>query len=106
MRPLASVQEISSKKKFCEWVGKVEVLAILTSKGIKVFSGMCPHQGGPLESGELTGDLITCPWHGCTFDTASGQCRELGTCHNVTGMHLQEIPFSVREGMVYVDLPS
>ena len=32
----------------------------------------CPHQGGPLNQGVLTGKLITCPWHGWQYDLKSG----------------------------------
>lgn len=32
----------------------------------------CPHRGGPLGEGELSGNQITCPWHGWTFDVTTG----------------------------------
>ena len=32
----------------------------------------CPHRGGPLSEGELDGVVVTCPWHGATFDVRSG----------------------------------
>lgn len=34
----------------------------------------CPHQGGPLGEGSLDGKLISCPWHGWTFDVTNGEC--------------------------------
>lgn len=37
------------------------------------IDGVCPHQGGPLAQGELTGCLVTCPWHGWQFDVKTGQ---------------------------------
>jgi nitrite reductase/ring-hydroxylating ferredoxin subunit len=33
---------------------------------------MCPHQGGPLDEGELDGTTIICPWHGWMFNVADG----------------------------------
>ena len=27
----------------------------------------CPHRGGPLGEGELTGEIVTCPWHGAAL---------------------------------------
>jgi nitrite reductase/ring-hydroxylating ferredoxin subunit len=33
----------------------------------------CEHQGGPLAEGELEGCVVTCPWHGWTYDVTSGQ---------------------------------
>jgi nitrite reductase (NADH) small subunit len=37
------------------------------------LDGVCPHQGGPLGQGELSGCVVTCPWHGWQFDVRSGQ---------------------------------
>ena len=34
---------------------------------------ICPHQGGPLADGALTGSVVACPWHGWTFDVRTGQ---------------------------------
>jgi len=33
----------------------------------------CPHQGGPLGEGYLeAGGVVSCPWHGWTFDLKTG----------------------------------
>lgn len=37
------------------------------------LDGICPHQGGPLGKGKLTGCIVTCPWHGWQFDVVTGQ---------------------------------
>ena len=37
------------------------------------LDGICPHQGGPLGKGQLSGKIITCPWHGWQFDVQSGE---------------------------------
>jgi nitrite reductase (NADH) small subunit len=34
---------------------------------------VCEHQGGPLAEGELDGCVVTCPWHGWTYDVATGE---------------------------------
>jgi nitrite reductase (NADH) small subunit len=36
------------------------------------LDGLCPHQGGPLGKGALSGCVVTCPWHGFQFDVRSG----------------------------------
>lgn len=41
---------------------------------ISAIDGLCAHQGGPLADGELTGTVVTCPWHGWRFDVRTGQC--------------------------------
>jgi len=32
----------------------------------------CPHKGGPLGEGQLQGHVVTCPWHGWTWDVRTG----------------------------------
>ncbi|MCA9553091.1 MAG: Rieske 2Fe-2S domain-containing protein [Myxococcales bacterium] len=36
----------------------------------------CPHRGGPLGRGEVTGGAVQCPLHAWSFDLATGVCRE------------------------------
>lgn len=33
----------------------------------------CSHAGGPLDEGELHGDVVTCPWHGSRFSMTTGR---------------------------------
>ena len=33
----------------------------------------CLHRGGPLGEGELAGKIVTCPWHGWTYDVTTGK---------------------------------
>ena len=32
----------------------------------------CTHRGGPLSQGEVEGTVVTCPWHGATYDITTG----------------------------------
>lgn len=40
---------------------------------IYALDGVCPHQGGPLGKGTVSGHVLTCPWHGWQFDLRDGQ---------------------------------
>jgi len=70
--------------------GDVEV-CVFRSRGGALFAieNVCPHQGGPVCEGRLSGTLVwddendriewtldgailTCPWHGVEFDVSSG----------------------------------
>jgi nitrite reductase/ring-hydroxylating ferredoxin subunit len=64
------------------------------------LDGVCPHQGGPLGKGCLSGPILTCPWHGWQFDVRSGQ-------HQLSRTLVQP-KFNVRVegGDVLVDLES
>ena len=33
----------------------------------------CSHVGGNLSEGSLEGNIVTCPWHGATFDITCGK---------------------------------
>ena len=49
------------------------IIALFNVDGvISAIDGLCPHQGGPLAEGELSGTLVTCPWHGWQFDVKTG----------------------------------
>jgi 3-phenylpropionate/trans-cinnamate dioxygenase ferredoxin component len=39
---------------------------------LRAIQSRCPHRGGPLERGSVTGREVTCPWHGSQFDLDSG----------------------------------
>ncbi len=35
-------------------------------------SNTCTHAGGPLSEGQVDGTVVTCPFHGATFDLTTG----------------------------------
>jgi len=37
------------------------------------INNVCLHRGGPLGEGELNGKIVTCPWHGWTYDVTTGK---------------------------------
>jgi nitrite reductase/ring-hydroxylating ferredoxin subunit/uncharacterized membrane protein len=47
---------------------------LLTRRGGDVYAigAVCAHQGGPLDEGTLSGDVVTCPWHGSEFCVRDG----------------------------------
>jgi len=50
------------------------IVALFNVDGtIHALDGVCPHQGGPLGQGALSGSVVTCPWHGWQFDVRDGQ---------------------------------
>lgn len=82
-----------------EFVAEGRIVAVFhTSEGLFALDGVCPHQGGPLGKGKLSGCIVTCPWHGWQFDVRSGQHQ--------TSRSLVHPGFAVKiEGDgIYVDL--
>jgi len=71
--PLATVAECPPGASL-ERVVEGRIIALFHAAGqIHALDGVCPHQGGPLGKGLLTGCVVTCPWHGWQFDVRSGQ---------------------------------
>jgi nitrite reductase (NADH) small subunit len=36
------------------------------------YRNVCPHRGGPVGEGEVEGRVVTCPWHGWSYDITTG----------------------------------
>lgn len=54
---------------------KGKEIALFNVEGkIYAIAHVCPHQGGPLAEGGTDGAVVTCPWHGWSFDVKTGEC--------------------------------
>jgi nitrite reductase (NADH) small subunit len=82
-----------------EYIAGGRVVALYNVGGaFYALDGICPHQGGPLGKGTLSGCIVTCPWHGFQFDVTTGQHQ--------TSRSLVHPTFRVKveEGAVYVEV--
>jgi nitrite reductase (NADH) small subunit len=59
---------------------------------------VCLHRGGPLGEGELSGQEVTCPWHGWQYDVTTGK-----TLMN-PAVGVKTYPVEVRGDDVYVEV--
>jgi len=51
-----------------------ELICLANVNGeICAFTDNCTHISGPLNEGELEGDVLTCPWHGARFNVRTGK---------------------------------
>ncbi len=69
---VASVSEIPpGQGKVVDLNGRA--IAVFNCDGtFYAIDNTCKHQGGPLGEGELAGRVVTCPWHGWTYDVSTG----------------------------------
>jgi len=51
----------------------VPVVLLRQGKEFYAISATCPHAGGPLDEGTLTGNVVECPWHGSRFCMSDGR---------------------------------
>ena len=67
---------------------------------VYAFTDNCTHISGPLNEGDLEGNVITCPWHGAQFDVCTGKV--------LRGPARQEIltyPVKIEGGSILLSLP-
>ena len=70
---VAKVNDIpAGKMKHIEVNGKEIVIANMNGK-FCALDDRCAHMNAPLSMGNLTGDVVTCPFHGAKFNVASGK---------------------------------
>ena len=65
---------------------------------IQAIDNACPHEGAPLAQGEVTDGVVTCPWHGWTFNGCTG-CSI-----NPQGRDVRSYPVKVEAGKVYLQI--
>jgi nitrite reductase (NADH) small subunit len=94
---VARIEEIPrlGARRLCTGGGPV---AVFRASDDKVFAlaDRCPHKGGPLSEGIVSGHSVTCPLHNWTIDLESG--RALGADEGET----RAIPVKVEDGMIFV----
>jgi nitrite reductase/ring-hydroxylating ferredoxin subunit len=64
-------------------VAGTEIVLCRVDDEIYALQGMCTHQELPLDGGEVEGGVLTCEWHGATFDVCTGRVlgpRPRATC--------------------------
>src|SRR5262245_60986500 len=80
-----------------EHAGREAVVVRAGTGEVFALDRYCPHEGYPLEEGDVTGETLTCPWHGWCFDLRSGTCL-------TAGEDARAYRVEVRDGDVFVDL--
>jgi nitrite reductase/ring-hydroxylating ferredoxin subunit len=64
---------------------------------IYAFGDSCRHEGGPLSSGLLIGETVTCPWHGWAYSVRTGKAIV-----PPVGLRVPVYPVRVEAGQIWV----
>ena len=67
------VESIEENKLYRVTVASVPVVLLRQGSQFYAISATCPHAGGPLDEGMLTGNVVQCPWHGSRFRMRDGR---------------------------------
>ena len=80
-------------------LGEGRSIALFNVDGrIYATDNQCPHMGYPLARGAVRHGILTCDWHGRSFDL------EGGGCFNHECNDLQTFPVDVRQDEVWIEL--
>ncbi len=75
------------------------VFWLMDPERVFVIDNTCPHAGGDLSSGEVTGTIVACPYHFWEFDLRTGKCTHSKRAR------VQRYKAEIRNGTVWADLP-
>ena len=74
-------------------------IALFEHEGaVYATDNQCPHMGYPLTRGHVKRGVLSCDWHGWSYDMEGGGCFT-GGCDD-----LATFPVDVRDGDIYVDV--
>ena len=65
---------------------------------IYATDNQCPHMGYPLTRGAIRHGVLTCDWHGWSFDLEGGGCF-VGGCDD-----LATFPVDIRDGEIWLNV--
>lgn len=71
--PVATKSELVEGQGKCVTVGDKRIALFLSEGNVYAIDDTCTHEDGPLSEGELDGTEVECPWHGASFNIASGE---------------------------------
>ncbi len=97
VRVAATDEVVDGKPKAVKVEGRS--IALFKHNG-SVFAtdNQCPHMGYPLTRGRVRNGVLTCDWHGWSYDLGGGGCFT-GGCDD-----LETFPVEVRNGDVFVNV--
>jgi nitrite reductase/ring-hydroxylating ferredoxin subunit len=74
-------------------------LAVFNCDGtFYAIENTCLHRGGPLGEGDLDGTIVTCPWHGWSWDVRTG-----ANAVN-PAVKVGSFPARVEDGIIFVEI--
>ena len=73
---VAKSSDVEEGKGLVVWAGKTKVALFRCGGALYAIRNQCPHMGGDLGEGLLTGDVVRCPWHGWKFNVKTGKSPE------------------------------
>lgn len=73
---VARASDVDEGKGLIVWAGPIKVALFRCAGVVYAIRNQCPHMGGDLGEGLLSGDVVRCPWHGWKFNVKTGKSPE------------------------------
>jgi nitrite reductase/ring-hydroxylating ferredoxin subunit len=88
MQRVASSSEIRPGEMFSTTLDGTRLLLSRVDGHVHAVIDKCTHLGMPMRKGKFSGRIITCPFHGSTFDIVTGENQDWVT--GVMGMPMPD----------------
>jgi nitrite reductase/ring-hydroxylating ferredoxin subunit/hemoglobin-like flavoprotein len=96
---VARVDEVPEGKRKIVQVEGLSIGLFNQQGQLVALNNFCLHRGGPVCTGSLQGNTLTCPWHGFQYALPTGQMLI------DPNARLESYPVEVEDGEVYVLIP-
>jgi NAD(P)H-dependent nitrite reductase small subunit len=96
---ITSAANIPAREGRAVRIGNTEIAIFNLNGRYLTIDNSCPHKGGPLCDGIVSGTTVVCPLHGRHFDLESGMAVRAPEPSCVA-----TFPTRVEDGVIFVDL--
>ena len=69
---VASAADLAPGEAKCVEVAGKKLALFNVEGNFYAIDDTCTHRGGPLSEGEVSGEEVTCPWHGAIYNIKTG----------------------------------
>jgi nitrite reductase (NADH) small subunit len=83
-------------------IGDQEIAVFNLGDRFFAVENRCPHRGGPLADGIVSGNTVVCPLHAWKFNLETGA----GVSATSQGSCVRAFPTRVQDGIVQLELPA
>jgi nitrite reductase (NADH) small subunit len=97
--PITRIENVPLREGRAVTVGDVKIAIFHIENRCLTVENKCPHKGGPLCDGIVSGTTIVCPLHGRRFDLETGMAVRASEPSSVA-----TFPTRVEGGIIFVDL--
>ena len=96
---VALCADIPPREGRCVEIAGRSIAIFHTSEGFLAVEGRCPHRGGPLADGIVSGTTVVCPLHAWKFDLHSGASIN----HPDSSAALTMYPTCIQDGVICIE---